>query len=95
MEKNWKKIKKKTEKKTEKKCKDGKCTIEPKVVRKAMKENEDRNSTGSKEGYITLDIKAQRLKVCKELSMHQQPLFTRKGLNPIVKNLLARQEGKK
>ena len=44
------------------------------------------------DGYITLDIALKRLKVCKQLSMHQQPLFTRTGLNPIVKNLLAKQE---
>jgi hypothetical protein len=71
------------------------CTDEPKIVHKAFKDveaNRDDGRGGSKEGYITLDIGAKRLKVCKELSMHQQPLFTKSGINPIVKNLLARQE---
>jgi hypothetical protein len=42
--------------------------------------------------YITLDTKEGKLKVCKELSMHQQPLFTKKGLNPVVQETLKKQE---
>lgn len=42
--------------------------------------------------YVTLDTKEGKLKVCKELSLHQQPLFTKNGVNPVVKSTLKKQE---
>ncbi len=42
--------------------------------------------------YVTLDTKENRLKVCHELSLHVQNMFTKQGVNPLVKDLLYEQE---
>ena len=42
--------------------------------------------------YVTLDTKENRLKVCNELSLHVQNVFNKEGINPIVKDLLYKQE---
>jgi len=44
--------------------------------------------------YITLDTVQNKLKVCKELSLHQQPLFLNNGINPLVQDRLNEQEKK-
>jgi len=42
--------------------------------------------------YITLDTTENKLKVCKELSLHQQDFITKQGVNPIVQEKLKQQE---
>lgn len=44
--------------------------------------------------YITLDTMQGKLKVCQELSLHQQPLFSNGGINPLVQETLKKQEKK-
>jgi hypothetical protein len=43
--------------------------------------------------YITLDTQEGKLSVCKEITtLHTQPVFTKKGVNPLLKKTLLKQE---
>ena len=42
--------------------------------------------------YVTLDTKENRLKVCKEMSLHVRDTFTKEGICPNIKELLLKQE---
>ena len=42
--------------------------------------------------YITLDTQKGKLSVCSQLSAHQQPFFTKQGINPLIQQTLKKQE---
>lgn len=47
----------------------------------------------AKLGYITLDCKSKKLSICKQLSLHQQPMFMPSGqYNPSFTKALRRQQ---
>lgn len=47
----------------------------------------------AKLGYITLDCKSKKLSVCKQLSLHQQPMFTPGGrYNPVLAKAISKQQ---
>ena len=47
----------------------------------------------AKMGYVTLNTKTNKLSLCKELSLHEQPMFSSTGrVNPMLKKALKAQE---
>ncbi len=48
----------------------------------------------SKIAYITLDKQADRYNVCKQLSLHQQPLITNNKLNSDLSSKLKQYQNK-